>query len=337
MILITGASGLIGGHLLVKLYKEKRKVRAFIRPTTRFEQLELICSFYKVDWLDVKSHIEWVYGDMLDEASLYSACENVAEIYHCAAVVSLDSTDAKALDEVNVRGTELICKAALAGRVKSFCMISSIAAIGAPLHAGDAADETCKKEEGSSGSDYSRSKYKSEEVVWEYIRKGLPAVIINPGVVLGPGLLNAGSMKIFETAMKGVPFYTSGGTGYVDVRDVVDCACLLTLRRVTGERYILVSENASYAQLFRLISDAVGVRRPFIPVGRPVLNVIGTISTFIQWVTRKPLKYTRSILLAAANRKYYSSAKITQEFGVRFIPLAETVKDIARFIKLSER
>lgn len=332
MILLTGATGLIGGHLLMKLYKDKKKVRALIRKTSNFRQLMLISDYYEIDWLDVYNSVEWVYGDVQDEKSLIGACSGVTEIYHCAAVVSMDGAAEDELSRTNVNGTELICKVALAQHAEAFCMVSSIAAIGTAGAPDLLADEDCKKTEAEAGSDYSLSKFRSEEVVWKYIEKGLPAVIVNPGVVLGVGLLSKGSMKIFETGMKGIPFYTKGGTGYVDVRDVVSCACMLVAKRIKGERFILVSENATYAKLFTLIADRAGVRRPYIPVSKPLLELLGSFSSLIQFVSRKQLKYTRSVLLASGNKKYYLSEKIIKATGVRFIPLEETINDIIGFI-----
>lgn len=335
MILITGATGLIGGHLLLKLYKDKKQIRALIRKTSDFKQLILISGYYGVSWEDVHSSVEWVYGDVQDEKSLIGACHGVSEIYHCAAVVSMDGAAEDELSRTNVNGTELICRVALDQRVEAFCMVSSIAAIGTAGAPDLLADEDCKKTEAEAGSDYSLSKFRSEEVVWRYIEKGLPAVIVNPGVVLGVGLLSKGSMKIFETGMKGIPFYTQGGTGYVDVRDVVTCACTLVDRRIKGERFILVSENATYVKLFTLIADRVGVRKPYISVGKPLLELLGAFSSLFQFVSRKQLKYTRSVLVASGNKKYYSSEKIIKTTGIRFIQLEETVNDIINFIEQS--
>lgn len=333
MVLITGATGLLGGHLLMQLCRDGETVRALIRKPANFDQLKIIAAYYELNWSDIHKSVDWVYGDMLDEQSLNEACENISVLYHCAAVVSFDGVDAGRLNEINVTGTKLICKAALKHQINSFCMISSIAAVGSFPDKNQPADERCLKEECEAGSDYSLSKFRSEEIVWQYEKEGLPAVIVNPGVILGAGLMNKGSMKIFETAMKGMPFYTEGGTGYVDVRDVVKAVRILTSRHVKGERYILVSGNITYGQLFFMIADATGCRRPFIKAGKPVLAVAGALSAFIQMITRRQMKYTRSVLLAALTRKSYSSDKIRREFGFEFISLSDTINDIAGFLK----
>lgn len=85
-----------------------------------------------------------------------------------------------------------------------------------------------------------------------------------------------------------------------------------------------------------MIADKTGIQKPFIPIGNPVLRLLGIVSSGIQLITRKQLKYTRTVLLAAGNRKYYSSEKIKKETGVEFIPLSDTVDDIINFIRYSQ-
>lgn len=336
MVLVTGSTGLVGGHLLIHLYLKNESVRALIRKSSNFNQLKLIAGYYGLEWSVIEEAVEWVYGDMKDEYSIRKACEKVHTVYHCAAVVSFDSTDREVLSDINVKGTEYICKAALEEGVSRFCMVSSIAAIGPCRSGQDEADESCVKTKADAGSDYSVSKYQSEEIVWEYIGKGLPAVIVNPGVIIGAGLLDRGSMKIYETVKKGIPFYTDGGTGYVDVRDVIEIMMRLTALNISGERFILVSRNATYGELFFDIADAMALRRPFIRLGKSVLNLIGGVSYVIQVCSGRKLKYTREVLLAALNRKYYSSDKIKNLLHYEFIPLMKSVEDIARWLDRTE-
>ncbi|MGL5787646.1 MAG: NAD-dependent epimerase/dehydratase family protein [Bacteroidales bacterium] len=336
MILVTGGTGLVGGHLLIHLYRKGIPVRALIRKTSSFKQLRLIVDYYQEDWDMVENAIEWVYGDMTDEESVAAACENIHTVYHCAAVVSFDATDRNALNRINVEGTESICRAAMAKGIQRFCMVSSIAAIGPCRPNQEEADESCQKKESDAGSDYSVSKYQSEEIVLNYIRKGLPAVIVNPGVILGAGLLDRGSMKIYETVKKGIPFYTNGGTGYVDVRDVANVMIRLADLDIKGERYILVAQNATYGELFFAIADAIGVRRPFLRPGKLLLSMLGGLSGFYQRLSGRKVKYTKEVMLAALNRKYYSSDKIKSLLDFEFIPMNESVKDITAWLRRTD-
>ena len=108
-------------------------------------------------------------------------------------------------------------------------------------------DENTPEIPGSVHSLYSGSKGEAEKIVWKYVRQGLDVVIVNPAIILGAGLRGRSSVKLFEQASKGMPFYTEGVNGYVDVRDV--CELMIRLAKngaIRGERFVLCGGNYSY-------------------------------------------------------------------------------------------
>ena len=237
--MVTGATGLLGSHLLCHLARCGETIIALKRDKSHVEETMALFSCYFDSPGDVISRVTWVVGDVLDGESVAPFVEKVDTVYHCAAVVSFNGSDRNTLLETNIKGTENICKICLERGVR-LCFVSSIAALGDAPNESVVIDENTPEISGSVHSLYSGSKGESEKIVWEYVRQGLDVVIVNPAIILGAGLRGRSSVKLFEQASKGMPFYTEGVNGYVDVRDV--CELMIRLakdRTVQGERFVL--------------------------------------------------------------------------------------------------
>lgn len=129
MILVTGATGLVGGHLLWHLLQENEKVVAIKRITSDLQPLRRIFNFYSVAPDNFLQRIEWRTADVLDEKSLDVAFDAISIVYHCAAVVSVGN-GSDTMISTNVNGTRNVVGAALKKNVKKLCFVSSIAACG---------------------------------------------------------------------------------------------------------------------------------------------------------------------------------------------------------------
>ena len=330
MILVTGATGLVGGNLLWYLLQENDRVAAIRRTTSNLVPLRTIFSFYTPNPDEYLARIDWKIADVLDENSLLESMTNVTVIYHCAAVVSLGN-NADILLDTNVTGTRNIITAALKTGVKKLCFVSSIAACGR-AHGLEKVDENSVWEESEHSSAYARSKYYSEQEVWIGIEKGLNAVIVNPGVILGVSGTNSGSSQLFSQVRKGLMFYTNGGSGYVDVQDVVRAMILLTNSEISGERFILSGENCSNKDVLSWMADGFGKQRPIIPIGKQILWTIGILSESLGKILHfKPL-IDRGTARSATNREYYSSRKIEEVIGFQFTPVENSIKEICIFL-----
>lgn len=327
MILLTGASGLVGGHLLVHLLKRKERVRALKRNSSQFDELKTICTFYHLDFEHVMSEVEWVVGDLLDPASLDKATAGVTVIYHCAAVVSFGTMSAETLRQTNIEGTRNLIEAAIRNKIDCFAFVSSIGAIGQSVH-GETVDEETPWNIHNKSTIYSNSKYAAEQEVWKASTKGLPVVIVNPGIILGAGDDSKGSLQLISQVKKGISFYTRQKSGYVDVRDV--CRALTTLvdRKQYNQRFILVSENLTSKQLFTIIARELGKRPPFIHVGKCGLTTVARIEKLLSRITGKPQLLTPEIIASALKQETYSSEKIKNTVGFDFIPIKECIRAV---------
>lgn len=333
MILVTGATGLVGGNLLWQLLQQNERVAAIHRPTSDLKPLRTIFSFYTPNPDEHLARIDWRIADVLDTDSLQCAMNKVSVVYHCAAVVSFGScTDT--LLETNVQGTKNVVEAALITGIKKLCFVSSIAACGKEIGT-KKIDENSPWFEKSNRSLYSQSKYLSEQEVWRGIEKGLNAVIVNPGVILGVSGTNTGSSQLFSQVRKGLQFYTNGGSGYVDVQDVVKAMILLTNSDISSERYLLVGENCSNKNILNSMADGLDKPRPFICVGKHLFLVIGYLSEMIGRIFHFNPSIDRKMARTATNRQYYSSAKIEKAIGFQFKPIKKCIREICVFLQFS--
>lgn len=332
LVFITGSTGLVGGHILVQLIQKGYRVRALKRQSSSFKQLRTICSYYKLPFRVLQDKVEWVLGDTLDYVGMKQHLSVCTTVYHCAAVVSFNNQNQEELLRTNIRGTANMVDAALEAGIKQFCYISSIGALGSQTD--QEINEATDRDTSVMHSAYSESKYHSELEVWRASAEGLPVCILNPGVILGPGLPDKGSMLIFQAGQKGIPFYTTGVTGYVDVRDVAKAAILLMEKKQFGERYILVSENLDTKTLFGMIAKAFDKNPPRFKAGPFLLNFVGFLSEIYGKLSNTNPQMTRETARTATKIQRYSSEKIRSFHPeIQFIPIAETVTDTADFIK----
>jgi len=326
-IIVTGATGLVGGHLLWHLLQERDRVWAIKRATSNLSPLRTIFSYYTGSPDEYLDRIQWRVADVLDKRSVAEALSGADVVYHCAAVVNLGNGSETMID-TNVSGTKNMVEAALEKGIRKFCFVSSIAACGTAA----LIDEKTRWEDTGKKSAYSRSKYYSEAEVWKGIKAGLNAVIVNPGVILGVSGTESGSSQLFAQVRRGLPFYTRGGSGYIDVQDVARSMIWLTDSEISGERFILVSENCSNKDILSWMADGFGKKRPLIGVSRSVLYALGFVLEMLAKVFRFTPLIDRGMAMSATNREYYSSQKIKAALGYSFRPVQDCITDVCRFM-----
>jgi nucleoside-diphosphate-sugar epimerase len=173
-------------------------------------------------------------------------------------------------------------------------------------------------------------------VVRDGIRQGLNAVIVNPSVIFGPGDWSKGSSSFFSAIDSGMPFYTGGVTGYVDVRDVVKAMILLMNNPVSGERFIISSENLSYHDVFKMISQSIGAVKPFIPIPEMMLYPAFLLLRLISFVTGKKSAITPETLHNACSKVYFDNSKVIKSTGIQFIPIKVSVEDAGKIFTIEK-
>ncbi|HMT29414.1 MAG TPA: NAD-dependent epimerase/dehydratase family protein [Bacteroidia bacterium] len=329
MILVTGATGMLGSRLIYDLVLKGYKVRAMRRTDSQLNRVNRYFSAHP----ELFNSVEWVNGDITDIFSLEDALAGVDTVYRCAARVSFLPSENASMQLSNINGTANVVNLCLEKGIRKLCYVSSIAALGrsglANMINEDSAWKTSKY-----NSAYAISKYGGEREVWRGIAEGLDAVIVNPGVIIGAGDWKTDSSMLFRQVKKGLMFYTHGENGFVDVRDVSRIMIQLTESDIVNERFILVSENKTFRGVFDRIADRIGVRRASIYAG-PLITSLAWRFEYLKYkLTGSKPVITRETARSARGKNTYDNSKIKKLLGVEFIDINTSIDDAsAEFLK----
>ena len=323
-VLVTGATGHIGGVLVRTLLQRGRSVRALIH--TDSEAL-----------VGLSGDLELINGDVLDRAAMDRACEGISTVFHLAAIISIVGDPAGRVRAVNVDGSRNVAEAALAAGVGRMVHVSSVHAF--DINSGaDRIDEMSSRV-GSAAPAYDRSKAAGEEAVREVIAHGLDAVIVNPGGVLGPYDFIPSRMGSFflQLAEKRLPALVPGGFSWVDVRDV--CASILAAeeRGRCGEGYLITGPWCSMSDLAQLAEQVSGVRAPTATVPLWVAKMVAPLMTAWAKLWGSEPLYTSEALHAVVACRDVSWAKAADELGHRPRPLKDSVLDVYRWFSAARK
>jgi len=333
MILVTGGTGLVGSHLLYHLLLENDSVKAIHRKNSDLQAVKNIFSYYSSNFEAIFQKIEWVEADVTDVFLLEKAFKNVTEVYHSAALISFNPKDYKAMRKINIEGTSNIVNLCIDFNVKKLCFVSSIATIDKAIGA-KIIDETCERNAEINNYGYAITKFGAEMEVWRASQEGVEVVIVNPGVILGAGFWNNGGPgELFTKIYNGLKFYTEGVTAFVSVTDVVKTMIQLMNSNLKNERYILVSENISFKDVFFKIADGFGKKRPSIKVTTFMSEIGWRLEKIKSSLTGKQPVLTKQSSKSIHQKYYYSSKKIENALDFKFEPISETIKNVCELYK----
>jgi nucleoside-diphosphate-sugar epimerase len=319
MIFVTGASGLVGSHLIQSLLAKGKKVRALYRQA--------------VPVFAGSEQCEWIKGDILDPIGLTAALEGVEYVYHCAAIVSFAPSAAATMLHSNVEGTANVVNACLVQKVKKLIFVSSVAALGR-IRENEAINESMHWTPATSNSVYGQSKYLAELEVWRAMEEGLPMAIVNPVIILGAGDWNNGSSGIFKSAYNEFPWYTGGMSGFVDVLDVVDAMQILMESDITGQRYVLSAENVPYRTIFNTIAAAFNKRPPSKRVTPLLANIVWRLEAIKGMITGKAPLLTKETAATAQATVRFDNQKFLNAFpSFQYRKVEDTIKRVAKELK----
>ena len=331
MILVTGGTGLVGAHLLLHLIESRsigsEKVRAIYRSLASMEKTKSLFATYKKESLF--DQIEWVPADITEVPSLEIAFQNIDTVYHCAALISFDPKDEDALRKTNIEGTANIVNFCIAYEIKKLCFVSSIATLGDLLpHEKFITEETEWNPE-KPHNDYAISKYGAEMEIWRGQQEGLDVIIVNPGVILGPGFREQGSGQLFTKVKNGLKFYTLGSTGFVAVTDVIRIAHQLMQSEIKNERFTLIAENSVFRDILNSMADALGVKKPEIHAKPFFMEMLWRLDWFVSNVLQQKRKLSQTTAKASYSTTIFSNQKIKDTLKTDFINIHQYIKEIS--------
>ena len=332
MVLITGATGLVGSHLALHLLENSERVRATYRTEASIKKTKSLFKLYEKESLFEK--IEWVQADITEIPSLEIAFKDVEYVYHCAALISFDPKDEKQLRKTNIEGTANIVNFCLEYDIKKLCYVSSIAALGNLKEYETTIDEETEWNPELFHSDYAISKYGAEIEVWRGYQEGLPIVIVNPGVILGPGFWKTGSGEIFSKVQKGLLFYTKGITGFVTVNDVVKIMTQLMKSNINGERYIVIAKNISFEKIVTTIAKALNVNSPSIYAKPWITEIVWRIDWLLSTFFNCKRQLSKDMVQSLHSENLISNEKVKRNLDFTFQNVEVYCNEVVTFFRM---
>lgn len=311
--LITGATGLVGGHIARELHEAGEKLRLLVRDRSSRAGLQGL-------------PFEEARGDVRDLKSLRHAVKGIDRVVHAAGVTRVDPFAAEHLRRVHIEGTRNVLTAARDAGVKRLLHVSSTAAVGAGT-LDRPADEASTWNLGHKGP-YWQTKHASEQLVLDAARSGeLDAVVINPSYVLGPYDVKPSSGAVLLAVASGVVLaYPQGGLGFVGARDVGRGARLALEKGRTGERYILSAENLTFRQLLEMAARECGAHAPILPLPKNLALGVARVGDVLGPRFPKAFSYLNTELIRALfDLGYVSGEKARRELGFSPRPVREAI------------
>jgi len=301
-ILITGASGFVGSHLVKELKKQGY------------------------------NDINEFSGDIRNPEEVKKDVQGCDVVFNLAGVISYWSEMNKLAYEVNVLGAKNMVEACLEYGVKKLIHISSDVTVG--IKKNGLGDETIPYSLGGLKVNYCDTKHLGEEEILKGIAKGLDAVIVCPASVYGAG--DARKIQTDMTFNFKFPIgllYPDNGIAVVDVNNVVNGIIKAWQAGRKGERYQLVGENLSFCEIRKIIAEEIGLKPPFIKIPNWAFTFLAYVFLGFSKIIGKKPKLTPEMARINRANLFYSNKKAKEELGLTFKPFKESIKDSVKWYK----
>ncbi len=320
-VLVTGASGLIGSHIVREL------------EVTGYEPVALLHDTHEPGLGGERQ----AQGDVRDLESLLSAMRGCDAVVHAAAVYSYRRSDAALMAATNVAGTRNVLDAADRAKVRRVVVTSTAATCG-PV-AGRPADELDEAPHWELKVPYKATKVAAERIALQRAARGQDVVIVNPTTAIGPEDRRptpSGKMVRDVVAGKMGGYLTASGLNVVAAQDIARGHVLALERGRAGERYLLGGENWGLRALFELIAETAGVAPP--RIGLPYGMVLGAawiVDAANRFVGREPTLLVLDEVRLARLPMFFNSAKAEAELGYSYRPAADAVAEAVTWFRRS--
>ena len=314
LVVLTGASGHIGGNLTRALLAQGKTLRALVRP----EDTRALAGL----------KVEQAAGDLLDPASLDRAFAGAEVVYHLAARISITDDDDAEVFRVNVEGTRNVVQACRRAGVRRLVHFSSVHAYHqVPLD--QPIDETRALADVDSALAYDRSKARGEREITAGLARGLDAVIVNPSGIIGPYDFKPSPLGevLLKMAQRRLPGLVDAGYDWVDVRDVVEAALRAEERGKPGDKYLVPGHWAPIPRLAEIVHSFTGARPPRLVAPLWLARFGAPFSEGFAKLTGKRPQFTSHSLQVLAGNSRFLSHKAQRELDHKPRPLEETIGD----------
>ena len=314
-VFVTGATGVVGGHVARSYAAEGASLRLLTRQTSRLDSLAGIDA-------------EMVQGDLLEARKLRSALTGCDALVHVAADYRLWVRDPKQMYAANVDGTRELLKLAREVGIQRVVYTSSVATMGFKADGTIVNEETPVALADMIGH-YKRSKFMGEQEAIQAARAGQHVMILNPTTPIGPGDAKPTPTGriIVDFLNKKFPAYVDTGLNLVDVTEVARMHVVALERGTPGDRYILGGENLTLKQILDRMSAITGLPSPTMKVPHTVAMVFAYFDEAITGRLRgKEPRATVEAVRMGRKMMFASSAKAERELGLRVLPVYHAMR-----------
>ena len=326
MILITGATGFIGSHLVEKLLEGESRISCLVRKKNKLGFLkELPKQKFK--------KINIIYGDLLDKHSLEKALENITKVYHLAAISKPMNIPKHVYYDVNVKGTKNLLDACKNNKVKKMVLISSMSVFGFSRD-GNPLNENSPQ---LPVSDYGKSKLLEEKLVLDFCKNNkIKLVVVRPPMVFGPRDLQF--LKLFRLINTGCfPLLKKGRARFefTYVKNLVNGILMADEKGKNLESYN-INDGKTYTikKVFDTIAELE--RKRLFPVSIPVWSVrlAGLFFEKSCALLGKKAIFSSGTALWMSRDNIMDISKAKEELGYKNeIPLKESIKETISWYK----
>ena len=315
-ILITGATGFLGTHLVEQLRESE--------PDARLRLMSRGASTARCS-----EQIESVAGDVTDSEQVHAAVEGVDEIYHLAGVVERQTANPRFLYDVHVEGTRHVCEAACRHGVKRVVLASSSGTVAVGREPLTRNEQSGYATEVVARWPYYLSKIFAEKLAVRYCEgRGLPLVVVNPSLLLGPGDFRESSTKDMRLFLEGqIQATPSGGLNLVDVRDAAAGMREAMKRGRVGERYLLGGPNWTFREWMHRVEALSSVRAPLLSPSLGAALVLANIARRILPLIGQQFKLDNESIRMSALYWFCDSTKARTELGFETRDPMDTLRD----------
>ncbi|HET6823084.1 MAG TPA: NAD-dependent epimerase/dehydratase family protein [Anaerolineales bacterium] len=310
---VTGATGFAGGVLVRKLREQGHEVHASIRDPEKAQDLQAI-------------GVRLFKGDVTDKESMREAMRGVDGVYHVAGWYKIGVKDKRGAERVNVQGTRNVLELMQELNIPKG-VYTSTCAVNSDTH-GKVVDESYHFT-GKHLSEYDRTKAAAHEIAKEFIAKGLPLVIVMPGLIYGPGDTSSLRESIISHLQGQLPMMPAeAGNCPAHVEDVAQGHILAMEKGRIGESYIIAGDRYLLADAFKLASQITGKRAPMVAPA-PMMKFMSVLARPFDMIL--PPAYTSEGLRVIAGVTYMGdNSKARRELGYDPRPFREGWEETVR-------
>lgn len=312
-VLVTGAAGFVGSHLVDRLLARGQEVVATI-----FDR-------DPVNHLGPGLPIRRLVGDLRDPDFCLKAVSGCRRVFHLAAALNAPTTSVDDFFTTNVIATRNVLEAALASGVEKAVHVSSLVTI--------KEDATRVNERSVHGPVfnelYTVTKYQGEKEAWEASAKGLPLVVVNPTIIFGPRdhhTLNEYYRLHLKRRVRFVAFQDSV-INLTFVRDAAEALALAMEKGRPGHKYILGGTEMTLRSFLDHLDRAWGCRRPILAVPEGLIHAGVAVLTPLFRLIGRHFPILKPQLAAMKRGTAADNVKAREELGVPTSPFAEAIAE----------